>query len=183
MGFNVGTIAIRGKSIQDIHNELRIRQTEGREEDPEAPMVGAMLPSGWYQLYSNERSYPGSEGLKDLSLNAELAFVEVSETAMASCASCWRNGKQVWSIAHDSQHGLEHLKITGDSPACFKSVSQRLMTLQKEKGDADYTFDVPVEVALELTGFRYDGNPDGYPVSEFTVLERTDPARKWWQFW
>jgi len=183
MGFNVGTIAIRGKPIQDIHAALGLRATEACEEDPDAPVVAAMLPSGWYQLYFNDRNYPGSAGLRDLSLEAELVFVDVCETAMASLATYWQNGRQGWSIAHDSQHGLDHLEVSGDKPACFESISHRLRTLQREEGDADYIFDIPIEVVAELTGFRYDGNPNGYPVSEFIVLERIRPARKWWRFW
>lgn len=95
MGFNAGTIAIRGKPIQEVHGDLGLRETEVGEEDPESPVVGAMLPSGWYQVYFNDLSYPGSESLRDLSLNAELIFVEVCETAMTSSACYWQDGKQV----------------------------------------------------------------------------------------
>jgi hypothetical protein len=183
MGFNIGTIAVRGKAIEDIHVALRLRPTEGREPDPESPVAAAMLPSGWYLLYLNDRIYPTSDELHDLSLNGELIFLDICETVMVSCATCWRNGKEIWSIGHDSQRGLDDLEICGDVPECFERISQRLQTLQKEKGDADYVFDIPVDVTCELTGFRYDGNPNGYPVDEFVVLERIQQPRKWWQFW
>ena len=54
MGFNAGTIAIGGKPIQEVHGDLGLRETEVGEEDPESPVVGAMLPSGWYQVYFND---------------------------------------------------------------------------------------------------------------------------------
>ena len=183
MGFNVGTVAIRGKPVDEIHAVLHVRATNKRQQEPEAPVVAAALPSGWYQLYINDRTYPNNDDLRSLSLNAELIFLDVCETAMVSGAACWQNGKEMWSIAHDSWRSHDDLVIQGTAPACLARIVQRLGMLQKDKADADYAFDVPVDVTCDLTGFRYDGNPNGYPVDEFIVLERIQPPRKWWRVW
>jgi len=182
MGFNVGTIAVRGKLTEEVHAALRLSTTERHQQEPEAAVVAAALPSGWYLVYINDRDYPTNDELRELSVNAELIFLDVCETVMVSGAACWKDSKQVWSITHDSQRGLEDLVVQGNTPNCFEQISQRLKMLQNEKGDADYIFDIPVDVTCELTGFRYDGNPNGYPVDEFVVLERIHPTRKWWQF-
>lgn len=183
MGFNVCTVAVRDQPIEHIHAAFGLRATETREEDPEAAVVAAMLPSGWYQLYLNNRDCPNNDMLRELSLNAELIFVDVCESASTSHASCWRGGKEAWSITHDPQRDPDELRVTGELPTCFEPISRRLRDAQKENGDADYIFDVPIEVTQELTGFRYDGNPSGYPVNDFTVLEPVEPPRRWWQLW
>ncbi|MFC1596801.1 hypothetical protein ACFL5Q_02535 [Planctomycetota bacterium] len=183
MGFNVATIAIRGKPLSEIHAQVGVQPTGESDEEPDAPVVGAMLPSGWYLIYFNDRDFPDSHGLSQLSLGAELVLNNVSETVMYSHASGWENGNERWSVTHDAQQGLDHLERTGDVPPSLSAITQRLETLQREKDDADYIFDIPVELVRDITGFRYDGNNGGYPVDEFSTLQRLAPKKKWWQFW
>ena len=52
-----------------------------------------------------------------------------------------------------------------------------------EGPEVDHVFDVPVEVAKELTGFRYDQDIDGIDHGAFEVLERVhNGASPWNQF-
>ena len=95
--------------------------------------------------------------------------------------AAWEDGKQVWSVTHDADQGPHHLEETGNVPPSLAAIRQRLETLQREKDDADYIFDIPVELVRDMTGFRYDGNDGGYPVDEFAVLQRLAP-KKWWKF-
>src|SRR3954452_6949370 len=101
---------------------------------------------------------------------------------MCSSASGWAGGRMGWRVTHDAQRGVSHLGVEGTPPAAYAGIAESLLARQRDHGDADHLFDAPVELARALTGFRYDGNPDGYPVDRFAVLRRR-PQKPWWIFW
>jgi len=152
MGFNVDLMAVRGLAVTDLHARLQLEPTGSSESEPESPLVGATLPSGWHLLYFNDRSPPTEAELAALSASAEVMFLDVCEMATVCTAKCWRNGKRMWRISHDSQHGIDHLEADGDLPECFPSVADRLRKCQTPNGDIDYIFNVPADVFAEITG-------------------------------
>lgn len=184
MGFNIDLTAIRGKTIDEVHSILKLRTTSHIESIPESPVVAAALPTGWYLVYFNDGSPPSVKELARLSGDAETITLHVSETVMSCCAYAWQNGQELWSISHNLEGGgAEDLTHDGSPPECYVAIADRLRKQQQEYGDADYIFDIPVEVVRELTGFRYDGNPSGYPIEEFVVLERQKRAPWWRRIW
>jgi hypothetical protein len=186
MGFNVDLVAVRGLPATELHARLQLEPTANSESEPESPVVGASLPSGWEIVYFNDRSPPTEAELAVLSGSAEVVFLDVCEMATICTAKCWKSGKILWSISHDSQRGTDHLEAEGEKPGCFPSIADRLRQCQAANGDADridYIFNVPAEVFAAITGFSYDGNPDGFPVDSFVVFRREKPSRKWWHFW
>jgi hypothetical protein len=104
--------------------------------------------------------------LEKLSLNCEVITCFVEEHVMVSSASAWQNGKELWSILHDAQNGIEHLETTGELPATFAAIRENLESEQaaaarqaatgKKGVGVDYIFDIPVSMAQALTNFRYD---------------------------
>lgn len=184
MGYSVTTIAIRGKSPEQIHSEFGVRLTGEAQEEPEAAVVGAQLPRDWYLLYINDRINPSQAVLEQLSRGAELIHTFAEEHVMVSSAAGWRDGKEIWSITHDSQVGCDHLETIGNLPEEFGAISQRFKDQQRNYEGTDFIFEIAIEVACALTGFRYDGNNEGgYPVESFDILERIKPPRRWWEFW
>lgn len=181
MGFNVDLVAIRGLPATDLHARLKLEPTRNFETEPESAVVGAIMSTGWHIFYFNDRSPPTEAQLAALSTSAEVLFLDVCEAVMVSTAKCWQNGKIRWCILHD---GGDHLQAEGDLPDCFQSISDRLHRCQAfEHDDIDYLFNIPPDVFVEVTGFNYDGNPDGYPVESFVIFGRRNSGRKWWQFW
>lgn len=181
MGFNVDLVAVRGLPEADLHARLQLEPTGNSESEPESAVVGAIMPAGWHIFYFNDRTPPTETELAALSNSAEVLFLDVCEMATASSAKCWQNGKMKWRITHD---GDDHLEAEGDLPSCFQPISDRLHQCQASGGvDIDYLFNVPTDVFTEITGFNYDGNPDGYPVDSFVIFRRRESGRKWWQFW
>jgi hypothetical protein len=101
---------------------------------------------------------------------------------MFSTTSCWKYGGSVWSVTHDSAKGLSHLEIEGPVPATLEPIRQTLLAKVKERGadnaDVDFLFDAPVNLAQELTGYRYDQDIPGLPGDVYEVLEPTDESPK-----
>lgn len=184
MGFSVTTVAIRGKAVPIIHREFGVKATgQSLPEPPERPVMGAALRNGWYLLYINDRIPTQTGTLRQLSTGAELVVCDVEEHAMVCSCAQWSNGREAWSVVHDSQRGRNHLDTAGSLPAEYPATAEPLLEKHRTQNDADYVFDIPVELFRSLTGFRYDGNPDGYPVAEFEVLTRWASRSRWWQFW
>ena len=183
MGFNVDLIAIDRLPAGEILRRFGFLSSSKTEEDPESPVVSAQLPSGWYILYFNDHSIPSESELATISTDADVMLLSVCETVMTSLAVCWTNGIQKWRIAYDCKRSHDNLVAVGDLPDCYQSIVVRLNELQVAKHDADYNFDIPVEMFHEIAGFRYDGNPDGYSVETFFVLQRIKSPRKWWRLW
>ncbi len=99
---------------------------------------------------------------------------------MVSEARAYRNGEAVWQVSHDCEKGLNDLTVIGELSPPAEAVRARLMREQDkaggEKADVDHVFEIPIEIAAAVCGFRHDALPvDGEPV--FTELEQTLPPR------
>jgi hypothetical protein len=94
---------------------------------------------------------------------------------MVSEASLWIDGEQAWNIFHFSENGLTHLDVEGQPPAGFDPIRPSKMAEQgnDDTGQVDYVFDVPLDVAQALCGFRHDLVPPfaGAGAESFEVLE------------
>lgn len=183
MGFNVSLITIEGKSPQQIHHDFGVKPTGEREEIPESPITGTLLPNGKYALWLNTRATgPASEReLAILSRDASVLVCDLSETTMNISLVAWEDGKEIWSVWHDGgSQGVEHLELTGDVPPQLEPIRERLFREQREDDGADFSFDIPVELFVELGGFRYDQDLDVDDPQPWQVLERVKP-KKWWQ--
>ena len=103
---------------------------------------------------------------------------------MCSLAACWRGGHRVWSVYHDSggRSGSLHLDIKGEPPAPFAEIRTRLTSEQEaaggKKARVDMVFDVPVELARSVTGYRHDQDIPELAKVAFEVLVSTQPPLK-----
>ena len=160
LGFQVQLVAIEGKSIADIHSALGVTLTGTHEEIPESPVVGTQLKNGNYVVYLNDEITPDPTLLGELSRGTNVLSCYVNETVMNSSTSRWRDGNEDWSVLHDSQVGIDDLQIIGLPPSELNSIRQRLVDEQNKCDDADYIFDIPIELFVALGGMRYDEDPD-----------------------
>lgn len=183
MGFNVSLITIEGKSPETIHADFGVILTGEREEIPESPITGTLLPNGKYALWLNTRvTGPVNEkNLAIVSRDASVLVCDLSETTMDISLVAWENGKEIWSVWHDGgSQGIKHLELNGNVPAQIEPIRERLFREQEEKGDADYIFDIPVELFVALGGFRYDRDLEVDDPAPWHVLERVK-QKQWWQ--
>ena len=180
MGYSISWLAVRGKTAADLHRQLGLRATGKREQVPESPLLSAEIAGGWSLIFANRCDFADSLPLAKLSAGAEVITCMAEEHVMTSSATGWKDGKLLWSITHDWQQGKDHLKSDGAPPPAFNGIRDRLIEKQTEPGAPDYLFDIPVEVAKSLTGFRHDEDVESDLDDPFELLE---PDKPWWRFW
>jgi hypothetical protein len=182
MGYSQSWLAVKGKPPTAVLETLGLRGTGTREENAESPIVGAELPSGWYLVVTGRSGHRlmRDQTLQRLSAGCEVVTGDVEEHVMVSVATGWRDGQRVWTVTHDAQRDMEHLQTEGDLPAAFASIRDRLRSEQQKAGgrkaDVDYIFDVPVELAQTLTGYRHDADIPGAGTDPFEVLVETSSS-------
>ena len=189
MGFSLSWLAIKGASRETSLSALGLRGTEMFEELPESPLTGVRLPTGWYMVVSNRGqclAFMEDKTLARVSASTEVVTCFVEEHVMCSHAAEWQGGRELWSLMHTADTGgIEHLEIKGEPPPFFAAIRARLRAKQQEAGgkkaEVDYIFDIPVETAQQLTGYRHDRDIPGAGEKPFEVLETTDatPKRSW----
>jgi hypothetical protein len=176
MGFSISWIAFKDLSKAQVLDRNRCRDSGTEDEVNEAPFSFAELPTGWMVLFSNDFDYGAAEHLIGLSMGATVLSCQVEEHVMFSAAHCYQNGREAWSVWHDSQRGRYDLSLRGTPPAQLAPIRMRLNAKQDDGGgarsDVDYVFDIPLELAAELTGYRHDQVQFDWGRPIFTVLER-----------
>jgi hypothetical protein len=189
MGFALSWIGIRGKSQEAAVEKAGFRLTGHQEEFPESPVTCARLESGWCVIVMNGSmdAHDGSIDPSQFPPEAEIVTCMLEEHVMASGFSRWTNGARVLEVEHDSQQGLRHLETTGNLSSEAKAIIEEATSSQdkEDEGDAevDFFFDIPIDIAYGLTGFRHDHlNPEGV-VARYEVLEASPRRRRrrWWK--
>jgi hypothetical protein len=165
-----------------VRAELGFRMTGEYDELAESPLCSIEMPSGWYLIVSNrsELVAPPEAMQRISSSGAELVTCFVEEHVMVSSATAWKGGRQLWSVVHDAQQKRDHLAIEGEVPTCFDAILNRLRDEQRqanaEKRGVDYIFDVPVELARALVGYRHDQDIPDLKGSSFAILSGEVPS-------
>lgn len=177
MGYSLSWLAVRGKTPEEILKELELRPTGGREEIPENDISSVEMPNGWYLIVSNHTERVAADTVMERlsSGGGELVTCFVEEHVMASQATGWKEGRMKWSVTHDVQKGERHLDVQGEPPPEFAAIRDRL--LAKEKPMVDFVFDIPVEIAKSVAGYRHDEDVPGLSGEVFEILESTAPKK------
>ena len=182
MGYSQSWSAVKGKPPAAVLETLGLRGTGTREEIAESPIVGTELPSGWYLVVASRSGHRlmSDQNVQRLSAGCDVVTGDVEEHVMVSVATSWKDGRRVWTVTHDAQRDMEHLQAEGELPATFVSIRDRLRSEQQaaggRKADVDYIFDVPVELAQTLTGYRHNADIPGAGAEPFEILVETLPS-------
>jgi hypothetical protein len=169
-------VAVHGKDPQVVLDELGWQRTGQHEEFPESPTTCTVLRPGWFSItmLSRADAYDGTLDLARLSKGAEVVACFVEEHVMFSGVALWRDGSKIWSVEHDAQEGIHHLTVVGALPPEMSPIIEEAKSSQnaEDQGDAevDFIFDIPVDIAQRIAGFRYDrSDVDGVELT-FDVL-------------
>jgi hypothetical protein len=162
MGYAISWLAVRTDEPESLLSRLQLTRTGEEDELFEAPVSGGLLRAGWYLVVANDCAHRIVDGktLAGLSEDHDLVACSVEEHVMVSTAAYWRSGQVAWAITHDSSRGIFDLEVSGTPPATLEQHKARCLAEQEQAGgqiaNVDYLFDVPLEVAKDLTGFKHD---------------------------
>jgi hypothetical protein len=178
LGFDISWIAVESRNKDRILEKVGLR--DSGEEDPayESPFCGADLPNGWFILFANDSEFVSPKRLTSLSAHCRLVACQVHEGIGMSGAFSYDNGREVWSVRHDSERGVHDLLTSGSPPPGFEDVRSRLMKDQDEKPvdprflvPIDHIFDIPVETAASVCRYRHDRGRYDWGEPRFTRLD------------
>ena len=172
MGYQVAWVAVRGKPSAALLNQLRLQSIGTAQGDPwpdvrdyNGSIIGAALTNGWYLLLADsddgwiERLTSGSL-FPRISRNAEAVTCFFHEGIMASQATGWKNGRQLWFLSYDGSNGPGEYETWGQVPAEFAALREECERQQRQSPDSrvDYLFDAPVNLAEALVGLGRHAN-------------------------
>jgi hypothetical protein len=96
------------------------------------------------------------------------------------------NAQEVWYAFHEGDGDVHNLSTRGALPDFFASVRDEALAEQAAEGGADAEvdciFEVPLELARRITGFRHDSS-ENVAAEHFEVFLESPPAKPWWRFW
>jgi hypothetical protein len=127
--------------------------------------------------------------LSALSAESEVIACSVEEHVMFSSAERWTNGQRHWRVEHDAQQSIRHLATSGTLPVVYAEALRKAQEAQDAEDDneaeVDFFFEVPLQLARDLAGFKHDEEIPDVKYESFQVYDSASDnlRRKWWQVW
>lgn len=177
MSVSLAWFAAQGISPEEFLERTGFEDTGEVDEYFEEEHSAGQLPGGWYVIVSNQVGLLEPAKLAQWSAGGRLVAVALDEGSMNSIAMEWKDGRQVWSAAHDGSEGGDRLDVEGQLPAIFEELQSEATAIAAEGGEGvDVVFDIPLDLAAEITGFRHDEMGFDDDIPPFTALERVHIA-------
>ena len=162
MGYAISWIAFQDKTAAQAAELLGLCPSGELEQEPENMFCGVRLHSGWYVVVIDEygHRFVRERTLQRVSAAADVVAATIEEHVMFCSAEEWSGGKLIWKVSHESEKGLRHLEERGSPPGQYLAVKERLLAAQQQEDEGarevDYVFDVPLELAEAIAGFKHD---------------------------
>ncbi|MDP3736109.1 MAG: hypothetical protein Q8R02_01890 [Hyphomonadaceae bacterium] len=177
MTLSLAWFAIQGLAPDEFLDRAGFEDTGEPDEYFDAEHSAGDLPGGWYVVVTAQAGLLDPARLAQWSAGGRLVAVVVHEDTATSLATEWRDGRQVWSAFHDGSAEKKQLEVEGKLPDIFDAIREDLMAVQAEavsEGDYfDAGYDIPLDLAEDITGFRHDALGFDEDIPVFNVLERT----------
>jgi len=189
MGYSLSWLAVRNISGESVLDRLALGSTGARAEYATEKISGQSLPDGWFLLVARgcDHRIISESVLSSLSVDSEVVACSVEEHVMVCSSEGWGGGKRLWRIEHDGQESMRHLTTSGSLPGPFeKAQAQAIEDQDAEDAGAqevDFFFEVPLDVAREIVGFKHDETIPSLDYDDFEVFSSLLGERRWWQIW
>lgn len=186
MGVSIAWLAVKTDDPQPLFERLQLRPTGEPDQDCESPVCGGAL-EGWFLLIAKgcDHRIASDAFLTEFSGGLEVVACSIEEHVMFSSAAGWSDGQCKWAIVHDAQQGMLHLTASGQPPDSFDPIRSQLLAQQEAEGgteaEVDLVFDIPLQVARSIVGFKHDENTEWTEQASFAAYQ--DMRRPWWKFW
>ncbi|HTO07883.1 MAG TPA: hypothetical protein VMR86_12600 [Myxococcota bacterium] len=192
MGWALSWIAVQAEPDAALEL-LGLRRTGEKGLYGEVPFAANAFSNGWYVVVADGCDGPllSRAALARASAEVTVVACSIEEHVMASWASLWSEGQEVWRIAHEAERGHLDIEVRGAMPEFFEELKDDILSEQGAEdsgaGEVDWVFDLPLRAAHRLTGFKHD---DPHTPYEFEVLEPAPqsapppaPGKPWWKVW
>ena len=73
---------------------------------------------------------------------------------MVSMSTCYAHGQAVWQVVHDDASIPPGLAVSGQPPPALADIRERLTPARDVS--VSYGFDIPIELARTVCGYRHD---------------------------
>lgn len=194
MGFSISWLAVKTDDLDQLFEMADVAPTGESDEWLESKFSGSGLQHGWYFFQAQGCDHPiiSGDSLSKISTLGKTIACSVEEHVMVSVAEGWDDGARSWTVVHNAQDGMFDLSADGKLPDCFEAIKDDFVSQQNTEGgeeaDVDFIFDIPLQVAKKICGYKHDEGPSPWmppgPVV-FTQLgaSKGTSGKPWWQFW
>ena len=142
------------------------------------------MPQGWYLVVANrcDHRFLQAKVLGPLSQNYRVVVCSIEEHVMFSSAEEWVAGAMTWRAVNAGANGPMDLKTSGALPPSFQSVANALAAKREAEGgktaEVDHYFDIPLNAAKAITGFKHDEKVPGLDYQKFDLLQDQKPLQR-----
>ena len=191
MGFSISWVAFKG--VPDVVglSRLGLSLTARSSGFSQERCLGRSLPGAWYLVVERKwnSKIVSSSSLSAVSADCEVVAGWVEDHVMFSAAEGWRHGLTTWRLEHDAEKSDRHIECSGEPPPTYAAALAEAEAGQDAEDagskEVDFYFEIPLQVARSIVGFKHDEENPGVDADQYTVLERVGSAAKkhWWHFW
>ncbi len=183
MGYSISWLSCRGLTTHAAFARLGLVETDRSTEYARAKFTAQGLPDGWQLIVADrcDHTMVRAPSLATLSVDCEVVACSVEEHVMFCWAEHWSDGTRRWRLEHSNEQGPEHLASEGTLPDFLAVLVARAGAAQATAPESDVYFEIPLQAAQHLTGFKHDEEHPALAYASFRVLESLAP-RKWWHW-
>jgi hypothetical protein len=157
----VSWLAVKDVPPPDVLDFLSFEET-GQEVLPgarEDEFCCQEMPDGWFVVFSEDVMWAKPKKILEVSqLGLVVGCQFEDKVEMTSMSMAARDGVELWSVFHNTKGSHLRLDVTGEPPAAFEEIRQRLFREQAEADSAgtsvDYIHDIPTELAAAVCGYN-----------------------------
>jgi len=192
MGYSLSLLAVQTSNPNEALQQLGYIRTGQSCEYAREDLSSYVLPSNWFLIVACgcDNRFPQPKILGALSIHFPVVVCSIEEHVMFSSAEYWADGNQVWRAEHVGENGPIHLKTSGILPPGFEAMAAVQKAAQEadggEEAGVDHYFDIPLNAAHEIIGFKHDEDIPGVDYEGFEVLRSLSSStdhKPWWRFW
>ena len=174
MGYAISWLAVRNRAQESVLASIGLVKTGQTEEIPESDWCSKQVGE-WTVVWSNSFQ-PSKFRNAAAKIKGEVVVFDIEEHVMFASVSAFHDGHPSWRIEHDAQESADHLSVEGNPPECLDRIRAEQFARVPEDPEVDFVIDIPVRIAQEAVGFRYDEALN----ATFDVCSETKSK---WSFW
>lgn len=130
---------------------------------------------GWTILFSEDFGWATSDQILALSrFGLALGVQFEDEVAMEASAHAADKGVTLWRVSHTAEEDRP-LEVTGTPPKELGAIRRKFERKQAEDDGADWLFEIPLELARKISGYRVDEDAAEFVALDFATVS---PARQ-----